>query len=71
MIFLDASADLSGKTYVLGIVRGTQLVVRIFNGKRTMHMILTTGLRKLQVSIGDEIILIQHTERLLALMHLT
>ena len=48
VIFLDASVDLYGKTYVLGTAKGTQLVARICNGKSTILMSLTTEVRKRQ-----------------------
>lgn len=60
---------MSGKTYVLGIVKGTQRVARIFNVKRTIPMILTTELHTLQALMAPEIIQIQNTERLLVLTH--
>lgn len=68
-ISLAASADLSGKTYVLGIVKGTQRVARIFNGKRTIPMVLTIEQHTRQARIAHEIIQIQNTEHLLVLTH--
>lgn len=68
-IFLDASVDSSGKTYVLGIARGIQHVARIFNGKRTIRTIWKIEMRKLWASMAHEIIQIQSTGRLLDLMH--
>lgn len=68
-ISLDASVDSFAKTYVLGIVRGTRRVARIFNGKRIVRTMSKIAMCKLWASMAHEITQIQSTGRLLELIH--